>query len=243
MMRDRTLTRYEYPIPDETARRKQWAASLGEKPILYIFSAVFVFGSVWTALHPPYHVGHASVWGVTLLAVGLFGWAIYHHWKRPIYSESLPIAEMEAEYELGTYYVPSDLLVPIIRAVEHSYEGAGVLDGGEWPKVWRDTIIRVTTDPPSPRQRPLPKDHSQRRPEDEEPRELVNGDTVIGLAWPQAGYIEIYGPYLLKLGGFGYELSHIVDHYLWPGQPEGRDLERGRELGIRPLTWPDEEED
>lgn len=240
-MVDRELTRNQYDVPNENARRRAWAASLGRQVFLYVFLAPFVFGAVWIAFHPPFGPGHFAVWGTVLVAVAVFGWAAYWAWRSPWYEETLPSA-IVMRYELGIYYAPNDRVQPLVDAVEWNYEAAGVLDGGEWPTIWDGgdpVVVDVTIDPPSPPQRPLPEDHPQQLPEDEEPRELVDGDTVVGLAYPGAGYIRIYGPYLLKLSAFGYELSHIVDDYLWPNQPEGVDLERGRDLGIRPLEWPE----
>jgi len=241
-MSDDQLHRYGRTIEDRERRVMRWAVTLARRPIAYAFLAVFLFGSGWLLAHPPYEWAYATVWGVTAVALAIYAWGIYWYAQRVWFEWPFEVPGGETgtiRSERGVYVPDPDRIAEIRRAVEKAYEDAGLVDSHEWPRVWTGPTgsvqIDVLQDPPSPRQRPLPSDHPQRKPEGEEPRELVQGNTVIGLAYPAARTVELYGPYAEDFGLVAYEMSHLVDQYLWPGQSEKKDLEKGKELGVRPI--------
>lgn len=236
---DRNLTRNEYDVPNEDARRIRWAATLGDRWFKYLFTLPFLFGSIWVMFYDvDPQGGEWAVWGVSVVVLAIYGWAARTLYKNPAYSETHGL--FEVHWEGAYYYVPWGLIRAVVDAVEWNYEDAGEIEGGEWPTIWGGTVVDVMKDPPSPPQNPIPKGSVQLLPESEEPREIAVDGETIGVCYPSAGYIQIYGPYLLQLDAFGFELSHLVDHYLFPGRPESEDVEWGRLVGVRPLEWPDE---
>lgn len=241
-MSDRELTRNQYDIPDEQWRRIRWAVSLAEKPFFWPILAALLVPGILACVYTDWPlVGRFVSWATSIAAAGIAVWAVYWHWLRPVYSYMR--RGIELNFERGTYYVPWKIFAPVVDAVEWNYGQADAMEAGQWPKVWQGATVDVLQDPPAVAGRGETKFTLQQRklPEDEEPRELVDDDeTVIGAFYPDSRHIDIYGPYLLQLGAGGYELSHLVDEYLWPGQSEVDDLEKGRELGIRPLQWPEE---
>lgn len=235
------VEKWQYEIPRREWRRIRWAVTLANQWFMWPILASLLVPGLLAFVYPEWPaVGRAISWATSAATLGIIGWALFWYWSRPVFS--VEVRGAAVRFLHSAYYVPVGLLRALIDVVQWNYENSELDKQIDWSKVWTGLVVDVYPDPPSAPQRPLTDD--QRRqfelPEDEEPREILDpsSDTVVGLYYPSSNYAQIYGRYLLRLDVGGYELSHAVDQYLWPGQPEGDDLRTGRELGIRPLQVP-----
>lgn len=195
-----------YFVPNPFRRRVTFA--IGESKIVLGF---FLLCAASTVLAAVVGLPTGNVVAVGLLAAVALVFAVVSliaHYRDPEFVYT--VSGVEVTFQGADYYVPPNRLNALVQAVVQTW---GYTMGSEDAKdIYSRVKVTVSKD----------------RPIDP----VKRTDKVVGLTYHRAHYSKIWGPYVLDVGGLGYELLLHGAHFYWGGVDEGQKIERMESEGI-----------
>lgn len=194
-----------HEIPQEDKRRRKDA-------IRNVFAAslVFVFFIIVTIIAVFLPEWRVHVWpmvGLDILNAAILVWAYVYYYKRSTFTYE--VEGITVIFDSSEYYVPPAELAKLIRSVYAAWEPILAVPVRE---VYEGVVLQVR----------------DKRPIDP----LGRTDDVVGLTYHGARRSEVWGPYILDVGGAGYELLLHGAKQEWPTLDEGAKIRYMKEMGV-----------
>lgn len=208
----RKVTPYEFDMPGKLWRSIKYAAT--RMWWGYLFSAITGVAYGYTLQYQPFeHLGMVIFLAVVVAAVGIAVGGTISYINRADFYETIDPG-ISVTFESDQYWVPPEMMARIADEVVDRFEPYYKDNPDKSPRdVLKGVHVRVTD------KRPIAPHYGKE----------VNGWADL-LNWN----MEIYGRYVINLGGFGYELTHFLNHDLFPDREEGEDVKWMKREGI----WP-----
>lgn len=190
--------------------KSAWNQMWHALPVLAIFitgTALVIYSNgLWA-------VGTWIMLALCLITTAISVWAFYRVMVRHPFIE-YEVQGVYVQFTSPEYYVPREKMAEFIEEMIMPFESV-VGENKDPMTLVQGVNLIIQPD----------------RPQD--PLDRVEHERMVGLTYPgQKKTSYVYGPYALSSGGAGYELKLQACDILFPGRPEGEDIEWMRDKDL-----------